>query len=125
MAATNRSKTVQLYCPSNNKTVDRFVISPYQTFEQVLQGIRLAVETRHAALYTVVAKPIASVETIESDQRILVAVTTSERMLPDAPLGYVLYDGEEGHDIDPNIEGFGQPWEVCSHRTRHSARALT
>lgn len=106
------TKTVQLHCPSTNATVDNFVITPYQAFDQVIQGVRLAFESKHAALYTVDAKCIVSVETIHDDQRILVAVSRSERILPDAPPSYVLYDGEEGDDVDPNVEGFGQPWEV-------------
>jgi hypothetical protein len=36
-------------------------------------------------------------------------------MLPDAPPEWVLYDGEEGDDVDPDIEGYGQEWDVSIH----------
>lgn len=106
------TKTVHLYSPTNKKTVDGLVVSPYQNIEQVLQGVRLAFSVKYAALYTVDAKPIASVETLHDDQRVLVAVTPSERMLPDAPEEFVLYNGEEGDEVSPDVEGSEQAWEV-------------
>lgn len=112
---TKTIKTVHLYCPTSKKSADNVVISPFHTIEQVLQGVRLAVSSKYAALYTVDAKPIASVEALEDDQRVLVAVTLAEVMLPDAQPGFVLYDGEEGHQVDPDVEGFGEAWEVCTH----------
>ncbi|KAF1845512.1 uncharacterized protein K460DRAFT_416765 [Cucurbitaria berberidis CBS 394.84] len=112
------TKTVQLHCPSSKKTVDNFVISPFQMHEQVLQGIRLRLGINHAALYTVDAKHITNLESLQDDQRILVAATPSEHMLPDAPPDFVLYDGEEGEDVNPEIDGFGQPWEDLTEREK-------
>ncbi|KAF1946067.1 hypothetical protein EJ02DRAFT_367836 [Clathrospora elynae] len=109
---------VQLHCPSNKKTVSGFVIGAYQSPEQVLQGVRLAVGTNYAALYTVDAKYIPDPHSLHEDQRVLVAATQSERMLPDAPQGYILYDGEEGEDVDTDVECFGQPWEDLTESER-------
>jgi len=104
---------IQLYCPSNKKTVNGFVIGAYQKPEQVLQGVRLALDIKYAALYTVDAKAIGDPHSLqEEDQRVLVAACETEKMLPDAPYGYVLYDGEEGDDVDPDTEGCGQEWDV-------------
>jgi hypothetical protein len=49
---------VQLYCPSKKKTVDNFVFGAFQNLDQVLQGVRLALDIKYAALYTVEARPI-------------------------------------------------------------------
>ncbi|KAE8837394.1 hypothetical protein PTNB85_04729 [Pyrenophora teres f. teres] len=112
---------VQLYCPSNKKTVDGFVIGAYQKPEQVLQGVRLALGIKHAALYTVDAKAVGDPHSLQEDQRVLVAARETEKMLPDAPYSYVLYDGEEGEDVGPDTEGCEQEWddlsdyEKCAH----------
>lgn len=106
---------IQLYCPSLKKTVDGFVIGAYQNLDQVLQGVRLALGIKYAALYTIDAKPINKPSTLQEDQRVLVAATEKETMLPDAPLEWVLYDGEEGDDVDPDTEGYGQEWDVSIH----------
>ncbi|USP81580.1 uncharacterized protein yc1106_08854 [Curvularia clavata] len=102
---------VQLYCPSTNKTIDDFVIGAYQSPGQVLQGVRLALDIKHAALYTIEAKPISDPHSLQEDQRVLVATSKDEIMLPDAPYGYVRYDGEEMGDIDPDLEGYGLDWQ--------------
>lgn len=106
------STKIQLYCPSNRTTVDDFVIAPYATNEQVLQGVRLAVGIKYAALYNTDAKAITDVHSLQENNRVLVAASPEEQMLPDAPLGFVLYSGEEGDDVDLDVEGAGQPWEV-------------
>jgi hypothetical protein len=103
---------VQLYCPSNKKTVDGFVIGVYQKPEQVLQGVRLALDIKYAALYTIEAKHVTDPHTLQEDERVLVAASRDETMLPDALGGYILYDGEEREDVNPDIEGYGQDWEV-------------
>lgn len=103
---------VQLYCPSNKKTVDGFVIGAYQKPEQVLQGVRLALDIKYAALYTVGAKQVGDPHSLQEDQRVLVAASQTEKMLPDAPYGCVMYDGEEGEEVDPDVEGYGQEWDV-------------
>jgi hypothetical protein len=108
---------IQLHCPTNKKTIDGFVIGAYQTPEQVLQGVRLALGIKYAALYTVEAKHVTDPQALQEDQLVLVATTEAEKMLPDAPYGYVLYDGEEGEGIDPDVEGYGQEWEVSSERS--------
>ncbi|CAO2655999.1 Nn.00g048020.m01.CDS01 [Neocucurbitaria sp. VM-36] len=112
------TKTVQLHCPSTRQSVDNFVVSPFQTHEQVMQGIRLRLGINHAALYTVDAKHITNLESLQEDQRILVAASSLERMLPDAPSGFALYDGEEGEVVDPAVEGFGQPWDDLTEREK-------
>lgn len=103
---------VQLYCPSTNRTIDDFVIGAFQQPEQVLQGVRLALDIKHAALFTVEAKPIPDPHSLHEDQRVLVAASQDEKMLPDAPYGYVRYDGEEMGDIDQDVEGYGLDWQV-------------
>ena len=116
---TKSMKTVHLYCPTSKKSADNVAISPFHTLEQVLQGVRLAVCSKYAALYTVEAKPIVSVEALEDDQRVLVAITAAEIMLPDAPPDFVLYNGEEGDRVNPDVEGFGEAWEVLTHCSLH------
>ncbi|KAI8935251.1 hypothetical protein NX059_007840 [Plenodomus lindquistii] len=116
-------KTISLYVPTTKLTVPQIVISPYQTIEQVLQGVRLAVNSKYAALYTVDARPIASVDVLEDEQRVLVAVSKSEVMLPDAVAGFVVYCGEEGDDVGVEVEGGWGDWddltdhEKCDHIT--------
>ncbi|KAF2849909.1 hypothetical protein T440DRAFT_451629 [Plenodomus tracheiphilus IPT5] len=117
------AKTISLYTPVTKLTVPDLVISPYQTFDQVLQGVRLAINSKYAALYTVDAKSIASVEALEDDQRVLVAVSKEEVMLPDAVAGFVVYCGEEGDDVGVEVEGGWGDWddltdrEKCDHIT--------
>jgi hypothetical protein len=103
---------IQLYCPSTKRTIDGFVVGAFQTLDQVLQGVRLALDIKYAALYTVDAKPINEPSTLQDDQRVLVAITEKEVMLPDALPDWVLYDGEEGDDVNPDMDGFGQEWDV-------------
>jgi hypothetical protein len=103
---------IQLYCPSTKKTVDGFVIGAFQNLEQVLQGVRLALDIKYAALYTVEAKPINEPSTLEDDERVLVATSAKETMLPDAPPEWVLYDGEEGDNVNPDTDSYGQEWDV-------------
>ncbi|KAJ4371605.1 hypothetical protein N0V83_004825 [Neocucurbitaria cava] len=112
------TKMVQLHCPSTGQTVDKFVISPFQTHEQVIQGIRIRLGIQHAALYTTDAKLITNFDSLQEDQRVLVAATSSELMLPDAPTGFILYDGEESDEVDPTTEGFEQPWEDLTEREK-------
>ena len=108
-------RRIRLYCPSTKRTIDGFVVSAFQTLDQVLQGVRLALDIKYAALYTIEAKPINEPSALQEDQRVLVAMTEKEVMLPDAPPDWVLYDGEEGDDFNPDIDGFGQDWDVSIH----------
>jgi hypothetical protein len=39
-------------------------------------------------------------------------------MLPDSPYEYEYYDGQEGDDVDPDSEGYGQSWESLSEREK-------
>ncbi|KAH7383177.1 hypothetical protein BKA66DRAFT_559538 [Pyrenochaeta sp. MPI-SDFR-AT-0127] len=112
------TKTVQIHCPSTGQTVDNFIISPFQTHDQVLQGVRLRFDISYAALYTVDAKPISNAQSLQEDQRVLVAAKELEHMLPDAPAGFALYDGEEGDHVDADVEGFGQDWEDLTEREK-------
>ncbi|KAH9864087.1 hypothetical protein J1614_010020 [Plenodomus biglobosus] len=109
---TKTAKTISLYAPTTKLTVSDLVISPYQSLDQVLPGVRLAVNSKYAALYTVDAKPIASVEALEDGQRVLVAVTKGEIMLPDAAAGFVVYSGEERDDVGVEVEGGWGDWDV-------------
>ncbi|KAF1912689.1 hypothetical protein BDU57DRAFT_458564 [Ampelomyces quisqualis] len=111
------SKTIQLHCPSTKRTIDNFVISPFQSNDQILQGIRLALQIPHAVLYTVDAKPL-KLEALQDDQRILVAAARNERMLPDSPPEFEFYDGQEGDDVDPDLDAYGQTWESLSEREK-------
>ena len=103
---------VQLYCPSTKKTVEGFFVTPFQTLEQVLPSVRLALNLKYAAIYTIEAKPITEPSTLQEDQRVLVAASASETMLPDSPSEWVLYDGEEGDDVGMNVECYGLEWIV-------------
>ncbi|KAI4656732.1 uncharacterized protein J4E78_006623 [Alternaria triticimaculans] len=105
---------VQLYCPSTKKTVEEFFVSPFTTLEQFLPSVRLALNLKYAAIYTTEAKPITEPSTLQEDQRVLVAASATEVMLPHSPSEWVLYDGEEGDDVDPNVECYGLGWvELC------------
>lgn len=112
------STTIQLHCPSRKRTIDNFVISPFQSNDQILQGIRIALQIPYAGLYTVDAKAITKFDSLQEDQRVLVAAAADERMLPDSPPDFVLYDGQEGDDIDPDLDGYGQSWESLSEREK-------
>jgi hypothetical protein len=98
------SKTIQLHCPSTNRTVDGFVISPFQSPDQIYQGIRLALQIPHAVLYTIDAKPLTKLDALQEDQRILVAASDNETMLPDSPLEYEFYDGQDEEAVDPYLD---------------------
>ena len=108
---------VQLHCPSTKKTVEDFYITPFQTLEQVLPSVRLALNLKYAKIYTTDAKPITEPSTLQEDQRVLVAASATEVMLPDSPSEWVLYDGEEGDDVDVNVDCYGLGWEVSIHRS--------
>jgi hypothetical protein len=112
------SKIVQLHCPSLKRTIDNFVISPFQSNDQVYQGIRVALQISHVNLYTVDAKSLTKLDTIQEGQRILVATAPSERMLPDSPPEYEYYDGQEGDDVNPDTDGYDQSWESLSEREK-------
>lgn len=112
------STTIQLHCPSRKRTIDNFVISPFQSNDQILQGIRIALQISYAGLYTVDAKAITKLDSLQQDQRVLVAATQDERMLPDSPPDFVFYDGQEGDDVDPDLDGYGQSWESLSEREK-------
>jgi hypothetical protein len=112
------SRIVQLHCPSLKRTVDNYVVSPFQSNDQVFQSIRVALQIPHVTLYTVDAKPLTKLDTIQEGQRILVAAAASERMLPDSPYDYEYYDGQEGDDVDPDLEGYGESWESLSEREK-------
>ncbi|XP_014557642.1 hypothetical protein COCVIDRAFT_96668 [Bipolaris victoriae FI3] len=110
---------VQLHCPSTSKTIDNFVIGAYQKPEQVLQGVRLALDLKFAALYTIDAKPISDPsKTLQDDERVLVAASATETMLPDAAYGYAMYAGEEGEDVDIDVEGYGMDWQDLIDREK-------
>jgi hypothetical protein len=104
------SKRIQLYCPSLKRTVDDYVITPFQSADQIYQGIRLALTISSATLYTTDAKPLTKLDTIQNDQRILVAASPKEVMLPDSPAEFEGYDGQE-------LEGEEQ-WEWLSEREK-------
>ncbi|KAI4925576.1 hypothetical protein J4E85_007455 [Alternaria conjuncta] len=107
---------VQLHCPSTKKTVEDFFVTPFQTLEQVLPSVRLALDIKYAAIYTTEAKRITEPSTLQENQRVLVAASAKEVMLPDAPSEWVLYDGEEGDDVDMSVECYGLEWvELCDH----------
>jgi hypothetical protein len=112
------SKSIQLHCPSTKRTVDKFVISPFQTNEQIFSSIRLAFEIPHAALYTVDAKPITKLDSVQDDQRILVAASREERMLPDSLPGFEYYEGQEGNEVDLDLAGYGQTWDTLDDRDK-------
>jgi hypothetical protein len=112
------SRTIHLHCPFNKRTVTNFVISPFQSNDQILQGVRLALQIPHATLYTVDAKHITKLDSIQEDQRILVAAAPQERMLPDSPVEFELYDGQEGKDMDPDLDSYCQSWESLSEREK-------
>jgi hypothetical protein len=117
------TKTFQLYCPSNKRTVDGFVVTPHQTNDRILQAVRLALGINYAAIYTTEGKHITDLRNSQDGSRIFIAATSEEEMLPDAPVGFILYNGEEGTDADPDTEGYGQDWvdateeEKCVHIT--------
>jgi hypothetical protein len=112
------SKIIQLHCPSLKRTIDSFVVSPFQSNDQIYQGIRVALQISHVTLYTVDAKPLTKLDTIQEGQRILVATAPSERMLPDSPSEYEYYDGQEGDDVNPDLDVYGQSWESLSEREK-------
>lgn len=115
------TKTFQLHCPSNRRTIEGFVVTPHQTNDRILQAVRLALGIDYAALYTTEGKYITDLRTCQDGLRVLIAATTDEEMLPDAPTGFILYNGEEGDDVKPDAEGYGQEWvdaaeeEKCAH----------
>jgi hypothetical protein len=111
------SKTIHLYCPSNKQTVSDFIITPFQSNDQVLKAIRLAFQIPHVTLYTADAKPI-KLDAIQEDQRILVAATLNENILPDSLTEFEFYDGQEGEDVDQDLDGYGEPWETLSEREK-------
>jgi hypothetical protein len=107
---SNMSKTIQLHCPSLKRTVDGYVITPFQSADQILQGTRLALSISHASLYNTDAKPLTKLDTIQDDQRILVAASPKEVMLPDSLAEFEFYDGQE---LDGEEE-----WEWLSEREK-------
>jgi hypothetical protein len=56
------SRIVQLHCPSLKRTVDNYVVSPFQSNDQVFQSIRVALKIPHVTLYTVDAKPLTKLD---------------------------------------------------------------
>tara|TARA_R110002003_G_scaffold878_13_gene21767 strand:- start:10878 stop:11765 length:888 start_codon:yes stop_codon:yes gene_type:complete len=112
------SKQIQLHCPSTKRTVDAFVISPFQNNDQILQGIRLALGIPHASIYTVSAKPLTKLDSLQDSQRVLIAASPAERMLPDSPPEFEFYDGQDADDTDPDLDGYLQPWDSLSEREK-------
>jgi hypothetical protein len=104
-------KTIQVHCPSNDKT-ESFSIAPYQSQDQVLQSIRLQLNIPYAAVYDTQAKSIKDLQKCDTDQVVLVAAAANEDMQPYAPRNAIMYNGEEGEDVDDMIDGFGIDWEV-------------
>lgn len=92
------TKTITLHCPSRDLTIPTFVITPFQKQDQILKGIRLTLDIPFASLYTIDAKHIADPHNVQDGQRILVAASKDEEVLPDAPRGWEVYLGEEGAD---------------------------
>jgi hypothetical protein len=106
--------TVQLHCPSLNKTVDGHFIGAHQTPEAVRTAVRNKLGLTYAALFTTEAKPITDPKTLEEKSRVLVAARQDEKILPDAAQGWVLYNGEEGGNVDQDSEVYDQKWEVST-----------
>ncbi|KAH5332161.1 hypothetical protein HBI12_053550 [Parastagonospora nodorum] len=104
------SKTIQLHCPSTKRTVANFVITPFQSNDQILQGIRLALQIQYAALYTADARSLTKLDALQNDQRVLVGASREEVMLPDSPAEFAFYDGQEGPDAEE--------WEWASEREK-------
>ena len=98
------SKFIHLHCPTTNHTVPSFTISPYHSPEQIHQAIRLALKIPHASLYTTSAKPITKLDSIQDSQRVLVAASEDEVMLPDSPVASEFYYGQEEGDVDPDLD---------------------
>jgi hypothetical protein len=111
------SKSIHLYCPSNKRTVSSFVITPFQSNDQVLKAIRLVFQIPNVTLYTTDAKPI-KLDSIQEDQRILVAASPTEIILPDSPPEFEFYEGQEGEDVDHDLDTYGEPWESLSEREK-------
>lgn len=101
------SKTIQLHCPSTKLTISNFVITPFQSNDQILQGIRLALQIQYAALYTTDGKSLTKLDSLHNDQRVLVGASREEVMLPDSPAEFALYDGQDAEE-----------WEWASEREK-------
>jgi hypothetical protein len=110
------SKTIQLHCPYNKRTVSGFVITPFQSNDQILQGIRLALHIPHAALYTTDAKQLTKLDSIQDEQRVLVAASNKEVMLPDSNAEFEFYAGQDCEDAE-EWEWLSER-EKCDHITR-------
>ncbi|KAH8725152.1 hypothetical protein GQ44DRAFT_239964 [Phaeosphaeriaceae sp. PMI808] len=115
---TKMSKTIELYCPSNGQKLEDFVISPFHTFDQVLGRISRSLKLKYVALYTDDAKPITKLSSIPEGERIIVAVTEEERILPDSKYEFEFYEGQEGEDVDPDLDCYLQPWDSLSERDK-------
>ncbi|KAF2036805.1 hypothetical protein EK21DRAFT_96008 [Setomelanomma holmii] len=111
------SKQIHLHCPSTKRYAD-IVISPYQSPDQIYQGIRLALSISYASLYTTDAQPITKLDSLQDDQRVLVASSPSEHMLPDSSPEYEIYDGQEADAVDPDLDCFAQEWDILGEREK-------
>jgi len=104
------SKTIQLHCPSTKLTISNFVITPFQSNDQILQGIRLALQIQYAALYTADGKSLTKLDALQNDQRVLVGASREEVMLPDSPAEFALYDGQDVEEWE-----WASEREKCAH----------
>ncbi|KAL5118542.1 hypothetical protein ACEQ8H_003557 [Pleosporales sp. CAS-2024a] len=104
------SKTIHLHCPSTSTTVPNFIITPHQSPAQIYHSIRLALNIAHAVLYTTDARALTKLESIQDEQHILVAASHSEKMLPESPVEFEFYCGQE-------LEG-GEQWEYMGEREK-------
>jgi hypothetical protein len=116
---------VQLHCPSTGMTVDDHMIGSAMSPAAAVTAVRVKLGLRHAVLFTPEAKPIADPKTLEEGSRILVAASADENMLPDAPQGWVFYEGEEGEDVDQDSDVYDQAWEVSTPVLNHESNLLT
>jgi hypothetical protein len=106
-------------------TVDDHMIGSAMSPAAAVTAVRVKLGLKYAALFTPEAKPIADPKTLEEGSRILVAASADEKMLPDAPQGWVLYEGEEGEDVDQDSDVYDQAWEVSTPVLNHESNLLT
>lgn len=70
-------------------------------------------EIHYVSLYTVDASPLTKLDSLQEDQRVLVAASKTELMFPDSPQEYQFYDGQDCVDV-AEWDGMGDA-ERCKH----------
>jgi hypothetical protein len=105
--------TVKLYCPTTKQSSE-LLITAHQTPPSVALAVRNKLGLKYAALFDTEAKPIADPKTLEEGSRVLVAVSENDKILPDAAPGWVMYEGEEGEDLNQDCDIYGQDWKVST-----------